>query len=258
MPGLILVSVLLGLVIGSFANVVAYRVPRELSLVSPPSSCPSCGRRIATRDNIPVIGWLVLRGRCRECSEKISGRYPVVEAGTGVLFGLAALKFGPTWELPGYLWFFALTVVLVLTDFDHQRVPNAILLPGGVAGVALLAAGALTEGRGDAILRGLGGGVALFALFLLLALATRGGFGMGDVKLAGLVGIFTAYLSWWFLVVAVLAAFLLGGVVAVFLLVTGRKGRKDRIAFAPALIAGSWLVILCGPVMVSWITGHPG
>lgn len=249
------VAALFGLVIGSFLNVVAYRVPLDRSVVSPPSACPACGYRIRAYDNIPVVSWLLLRGRCRDCGASIAVRYPAVEAVTGALFAGTAWVIGFVWILPAYLWFAATTMVLNLTDFDHKRIPNRILYPATVVGVVLLAGGALADGEISRMPRALAGAAIYFTLLLVIALVARGGFGMGDVKLAVLLGTFLAFRSWQTLWAGIFLAFLTGGLVSLLLLVTGRKGRKDAIPFGPALIVGAWAAVAWGDRLVAWYLG---
>jgi leader peptidase (prepilin peptidase) / N-methyltransferase len=248
-------AIVLGLVIGSFLNVVAYRVPAGRSLVRPGSACPSCGTAIRPVDNLPVLSWLLLRGRCRACRSRISLRYPLVEAGTAVLFAATVLVVGVGWTLPAHLWFVSVTFVLAIIDFDTKRLPNRVLYPGTVVGVVLLGVGSWADGSFDAFLRGLLGGAAYFAGLLLIALIARGGFGFGDVKLAFLLGLFTAHVSWAVLVVGVFAAFAVGGVAAVILLATGRAGRKDAVPFGPSMVAGAWLAIVAGEPIARWYLG---
>lgn len=245
----------LGLLIGSFVNVVAYRIPVGQSVVRPPSACPGCGHAIRGRDNIPVLSWVLLHGRCRDCGMAISWRYPLVEAGTAGLFGATAALLGAVWVLPAYLWFAAVTITLVLTDLDHHRIPNRILYPGTAVAVILLAAGAGLDGAWPAYGRALLGGVADFGFFFVLALVARGGFGFGDVKLAFLLGTFAAYRSWEALVASVFLAFLIGGGVAVVLLVRRRAGRRDMIPFGPALVVGAWIAIAAGDPIARWYLG---
>lgn len=244
-----------GLLVGSFLNVVAHRVPADISVVRPPSRCPKCEREIRARDNIPVLSWILLRGRCRQCSEPISMRYPIVELATAALFAATAVVIGETWVLPAYLWFTALTFVLSLVDFDHKRLPNRILYPGTVVGALLLAAGATAEDDLSSVWRGLSGGAAYFAVLLLLALLARGGFGMGDVKLAFVLGLFAAFRSWETLAVAVFGAFVLGGLASLLLLLLTKASRKDAIPFGPWLALGSWLAIAVGDPVVAWYLG---
>jgi leader peptidase (prepilin peptidase)/N-methyltransferase len=246
------VAGLFGMLIGSFLNVVAYRIPLGRSVVSPPSACPECGHQIRWKDNIPVVSWLLLRGRCRDCRAGISVRYPIVEAATGVLFAGTYLVIGPVWVLPAYLLFIATTVVLVLTDLDHKRIPNRILYPATVVTVVLLTAGAAADGTLAAVPRALAGGGVYFGLLLLIALAARGGFGMGDVKLSFLLGILLGFQSWAALWSGIFLAFLTGGVVSLLLLITKRKGRKDAIPFGPPLIVGAWIALVWGQQLVDW------
>ena len=187
------VAGMFGLLIGSFLNVVAYRVPLGRSVVAPPSACPACGHQIRRRDNIPVASWLLLRGKCRDCGSEISARYPIVEAATGILFAGTYLVIGATWVLPAYLFFVATTVALVLTDLDHKRIPNRILYPATVIALVLLVPGAAADGTLSDVPRALGGGGIYFGILLVIALVARGGFGMGDVKLAFLLGVFLAF-----------------------------------------------------------------
>lgn len=243
------------MLIGSFLNVVVYRIPAGISIVKPPSACPRCGAEIRARDNIPVVSWLLLRGRCRACGEPISVRYPLVEVACGGLFGATAAILGWTWLLPAYLWFAALTLTLGIIDLDVKRIPNRVLYPGTGVAVVLVVAGGLVEGSGGAVVRALAGGAAYFSALLVVALVARGGFGMGDVKLAFLLGVFAAYRSWGSLVVAVFGGFVLGGLAAIVLLVARRAGRRDLIPFGPALVVGAWVAIAAGEPIVSWYLG---
>lgn len=248
-------SSLAGLLVGSFLNVVAHRVPARRSIVTPASSCPHCDEPIRMRDNLPVVSWLALRGRCRDCGHPISWRYPAVEVATAALFGAIAALLGPVGALPAYLWFVALTFVLALIDVDTKLIPNRVLYPGGLVAAVLLAGGAVVDGEPAAFVRGLLAGGAYFAGTLVLAFVSRGGFGLGDVKLAALLGLFTGYRGWGILAVAVFTAFFLGGVVSLGLLATGRRGRKDAIPFGPFLVTGALVAIAFGRAIVTWYVG---
>lgn len=246
---------LLGLLIGSFLNVVAYRIPLDRSIVHPGSACPACGNPVRARDNIPVVSWVLLRGQCRDCGAAISARYPLVEAATAAVFAAVPFIIPDLAAVPAYWWFGAVGITLVLTDLDHKRIPNKILFPGIVGGTVLLAVAAVATGEPGSFLRAIGGGAAYFGFFLALALVARGGFGFGDVKLAFLLGAFMAYQSWGVLAVGVMAAFLLGGVVAIGLLAAGRRSRKDAIPFGPSLIVGAFIAIVWGEQIVDWYVG---
>jgi leader peptidase (prepilin peptidase)/N-methyltransferase len=252
---IVFAGAVLGLLVGSFLNVVAYRVPEGKSVIRPASACPACETPIAPRDNIPILSWILLRGRCRSCGAVISVRYALVEASTAAVFAAAAVVLGAVWVLPAYWWFAGVCITLVLTDLDHQRIPNRILFPGLVVGGVLLAAGALADGDISSFLAALGGGAAYFALLFVIAIAARGGFGFGDVKLAALLGLFLAYRSWETLFVGVFAAFLVGGLVSVGLLIARRAGRKDAIPFGPALVAGAFIAVAWGDAIAEWYIG---
>ena len=246
---------LLGLAVGSFVNVVAYRVPLDRSVVSPASACPHCDHALAWRDNIPLISWFILRRRCRHCNAAISSRYPIVEAATAALFAAAAVVIGAEWVLPAYIWFVGVTVVLSLTDLDHKLIPNRILFPSSIVGTILLGIGAVLDGHVAAFGRALLGAVAYFAMLFILALIARGGFGYGDVKLSWFLGLFAAYLGWAELLVAAFMPFAVGGVVSILLLITRIKGRKDYIPFGPYMVIGAYLAIAYGDQIADWYLG---
>ena len=240
---------LLGLAIGSFLNVVIYRVPRGESLVSPASQCPSCGAAIRARHNVPVFGWLWLRGRCADCRAPISFRYPLVELGTGLLFVAVTVRLdhlGLLSALPAYLYFAATGIALALIDLDVQRLPNSIVLPSYPVVAALLAVAAGVHGSWSPLLRAVIGGAILFAFYFALAFAYPAGMGFGDVKLAGILGAVLAYLSWRVLVVGAFGGFVLGAVVGLVVLVSGRGGRKTALPFGPFMIAGALIAIFAG------------
>src|SRR4051812_8246654 len=162
----------LGLVIGSFLNVVIWRVPRGESIVSPPSACPGCGHPIRRRDNVPVLSWLLLRGRCRDCAQPISARYPLVEAGTGLLFTAVAVLVGfdspDVWAMPAFLYLAAISVALTLIDLDTRTLPNAIVLPSYVVALVLLTVAAWGSQSWDDLLRAVLGCVILYVFYFAL------------------------------------------------------------------------------------------
>lgn len=252
----------LGLLIGSFLNVVVYRLPLNRSLVAPPSACGACGAHIRPRDNVPVLSWLVLRGRCRDCRVRISARYPLVELGTAVFFGLvawwawadlppagvgaSAAIVARVLTLSAFLYLAAVSIALALIDLDTHRLPNSIVLPSYLVGAGLLGtAGILTDDYA-ALIRGGVGLALLWVAYLIMAFAYPGGMGMGDVKLAGVLGLFLGFLGWGELMVGGFAAFLLGGFFALGLLVTRRATRRSGIPFGPWMLAGAWVGIFWG------------
>ncbi|HWH26356.1 MAG TPA: prepilin peptidase [Pseudolysinimonas sp.] len=255
---------LTGLAIGSFLNVVIYRIPAGRSLL-PDSACPNCGTAIRKRDNVPVVSWIALRGRCRGCQQPISIRYPLVEAGTALAFVLVTARFGsPLFEartlsdsiaavveLIAFLLLTAMSIALALIDLDTKRLPNLLVLTALISGVVLLAAAALVRGDLGALLGAAIGGAALFALYFLLAVVSRGGMGMGDVKLSAVLGLYLGFLGWGNLVVGAFAAFLLGGLVGVGMMIARKAGRKTAIPFGPWMIAGAWIGVFAGEFLAA-------
>lgn len=254
-PILLLLSGLLGLAIGSFLNVVVWRVPRGESVLAPASACPRCAHPIRPRDNVPVASWLLLGGRCRDCREPISARYPLVEAATSVAFvavTLGVLLWLPerVAVLPALLLLAALTIALALIDIDTHRLPNAIVLPSYPAVAALLLLASALHADWPALGRALIGGAALFAFYVVLVLISPRGMGMGDVKLAGVLGLYLGWFGWGHLVVGAFAAFLLGGGYAIILLASRRAARGSGLPFGPWMLAGAWVGIVFGAPLV--------
>ncbi|TFC49973.1 prepilin peptidase [Cryobacterium sp. TMT2-17-1] len=270
-----------GLLIGSFLNVVIFRIPAGRSIVSPPSACGVCAAPIRPWDNIPVFSWLRLRGRCHDCTARISVRYPLVELGTAVFFGvvtswgLSALSSrSPTFAsfgalvspvgvvdpqvaaavmlaLLAFLYLASVSVALALIDLDTHTLPNRIVLPSYPVAAVLLTAAALLAGAPGRVPSALIGGVALFGLYLLMAFLYPGGMGLGDVKLAGVLGLFLGWLGWAPLVVGAFAAFLLGGLFSLVLIMTRKANRKSGIPFGPWMLAGAWLGIFGGEAIAT-------
>lgn len=240
-------AAVLGLAIGSFLNVVVWRVPRGESVVSPASACPFCGDPIRLRDNVPVVSWLVLRGRCRDCRARISARYPLVEVGTATLFGLLAWHFGLQAALPAFLFLAAIGLALAIIDIDHKRLPFALTAPAYPVGLVLLSVAALVDGHPTRLVTMLGGMVALFGLYFLLNLINPRGMGFGDVMLAGALGIYLGYLGWASLLVGAFLGFFFGAVGGLLLIATRRGGMKSQVPFGPYMLAGALVAILAGP-----------
>jgi leader peptidase (prepilin peptidase) / N-methyltransferase len=250
----------MGSAIGSFLNVVIYRVPLGLSVVSPPSACPGCSSEISPRDNVPVLSWLALRGRCRNCRTAISARYPIVEAITGILFIAVALRFLPSVTgasttpdvvsavivLVAFLYFMAISVALSAIDLDVHRLPNRIVVPGYIVGGVLLSTVAIIGSDLDALVRAAAGGAIFFAFYLVLAFAYPGGMGLGDVKLAGVIGIFLGFLGWQELIVGAAAAFILGGIASLILIIVRKADRRSGIPFGPWMLGGAWVAVFAG------------
>ena len=262
----------LGLLIGSFLNVVIYRVPAGKSIVSPPSACPGCGAGIRWYDNVPVLSWLILQGKCRSCGQPISARYPLVELGTGVAFALVGVGFAPEVLAPrasqdalaalcvlvAVLYLTAVGIALVAIDIDTHRLPNVIVLPSYAVGVVLFAAAAVLSGDWVALIRAAIGAAVLFAAYFAMALVYPGGMGFGDVKLAGVLGLWLGWFGWGPLVVGAFSAFLLGGLFSIALLVARKAGRKSGIPFGPWMILGAFVGIAAGEQIFSGYLGLVG
>jgi leader peptidase (prepilin peptidase)/N-methyltransferase len=242
-PGAALVAVtLFGLVIGSFLNVVIARLPERRSLWRPGSACPACGAAIAWYDNVPVISYLALRARCRACGVAISPRYPAVELLTGAAFLAAWAAFGPSARFAAAAALLAGLIAITAIDLQHQIIPDAITLPGIVAGVLI---GVGTGTWLDSLLGALVGGGVFFAIIVI----QPGGMGGGDMKLGAMLG---AFLGWKVLLFSLFVAVTCGGGLAIALLATGLRGRKDPIPFGPFLALGGATGLFWGERVVAW------
>jgi leader peptidase (prepilin peptidase) / N-methyltransferase len=235
----------LGLLVGSFLNVMIARLPADESLVRPRSHCPHCGHGIRFYDNVPVLSWLLLRGHCRDCRESISARYPLVEALTGGLCALAVVAKGGHEDALLAVAFVLVLVPVAFIDLDHRIIPNRILLPGAVAAVVILAV-TDPERLPEHLIAG--GAAGLF--FLLAALAYPSGMGMGDVKLAAVMGLYLGSS----VVPALLVAMLAGSLVGVTIIAREgvAAGRKTAVPFGPFLALGALVGLFWGPEIVAW------
>jgi leader peptidase (prepilin peptidase) / N-methyltransferase len=246
MPFLVAAVALLGLAVGSFLNVVIHRVPRGESLLRPASHCPSCDHPVRARHNLPVVGWLMLHGRCADCAAPISVRYPMVELVTALLFVAVTVQvvhLHLTPALPAYLFFAAVGVALTAIDLDVLRLPNAIVYPSYLVLGALLGMAALIQGGPAPLIRAAIGAAALFTLYLALAIAYPAGMGFGDVKLAGVVGGALGFLSYSALIIGAFAAFAIGTVIALALMLSRSANRKTAIPFGPFMVGGALVAL---------------
>ncbi len=255
-PVLDAAAVVLGLIVGSFLNVCIYRLPRDLSVVSPRSRCPACGQTIRWYDNIPVVSYLLLRGRCRSCGASISLRYPAVECATAVLCWLCLRRFGPTWEFGVAVVYGAALFAVSVIDLDHRIIPDEISLPGIVCGLLLAA---LTPYRAflDSLLGCLVGGGFLFLVGLgYEALRKQEGIGGGDIKLLAMMGAFT---GWKGALFTIFAGSLIASAVGIILMVVRRADGRLPIPFGPFLSAASFLYLMAGKEIIlaywGWVHG---
>lgn len=241
-----------GLLIGSFLNVVTWRVPRGEDIVKPPSHCPNCDHQLAWRDNIPVLSWLLLGGKCRYCGARISARYPATEILTAIVFAALALIIGINWSLPAYLWLGGAGIALAIIDVEHRRLPNAITLPSYIAVGLLLLLPAIINGQWDQYLRAWVAAVILAALYLALALIYPKGMGLGDVKLSGVLGLALGWLGWSELIVGGFLAFVLGSLGGIAVIAATGAGRKAKIPFGPYMLLGALLGLWVGQPVAHW------
>jgi leader peptidase (prepilin peptidase)/N-methyltransferase len=239
-------SFLGGMFFGSFAGVIAYRVPRGEGFVTGRSHCPSCGATIAAYDNVPVLSWLMLRGHCRSCHARIPARYPIAELVMALLFAATVLVLGTDdlGELALGITFCALLVIVTLTDLERGVIPNAILLAGAAIGVGIVAASDPASFGPRAIAAAGAGGFLLF-----IALAYPRGMGMGDVKLAAVMGLFLGRA----VIPALVVAVLVGAVVGIAIMAAqGGEARKRAVPFGPFLALGGVVGLLAGNEILNW------
>lgn len=252
---LIIIFFLLGMSIASFLNVCIDRLPAHQSLVYPPSHCAACNRRLAAKDLIPVFSYLWLRGRCRYCGASIPRRILWVELGTAVLFGLACWRFWVSIELAVALFYICIFMVLMVIDWEKGLILNKIVFPAIVASIVISAAFSLFLPDIEIVpfigRAAIGGGIGL-VIFFLIVIASRGGMGWGDVKLAALIGLATGFPL---IFIALLIGVVLGGVAAALLLVFKIKKRKEAIPFGPFLAIAAIATLLWGNSILSWYRG---
>jgi leader peptidase (prepilin peptidase)/N-methyltransferase len=247
---LIAYCAVLGLAVGSFLNVVIYRVPRHESIVSPRSACPSCGVPIARRDNIPIFSWLILKGHCRNCHEPISVRYPLVELTTAGLFAGTAARFGPHWDLPAYLVLFAGLLALSYIDIERLLLPKVIVYPllFSVAGLLLMAAMATRQWH--ELLIAVACAAGWFVAFFVLNAVSPRALGFGDVRLAPVLGLSLGWLGVRYVLLGFFAANLIGAIVGLTLIATKRMSRQQQIPYGVFLSLGAAVAIFAGPTLL--------
>jgi leader peptidase (prepilin peptidase)/N-methyltransferase len=240
-----IVIFLFGLIVGSFDNVAIYRIPEGKSLVSPRSFCPDCKTTIAWYDNIPLISYIVLRGRCRHCGKNIPIRYPLVELTSGLLFLAVFAKLDFSWStlLFPYLYMVTVLIIVSVIDLERQIIPNKVMYPSIAVGIIAMGLVALVEGSASILWDSLKGFAVGGVPLALLALILPRGMGMGDAKLAAFTGIF---LGWKSQLIAFFFSFLLGSIAGVAMMMAGKKDRKSRIPFGPFLAAGALISLFWG------------
>jgi leader peptidase (prepilin peptidase)/N-methyltransferase len=248
---LVAFSGLLGLVVGSFLNVCIYRLPLDQSLVFPASHCTNCNRKLSWFENVPVLAWVVLRGRCRTCHAGISVVYPLVELFTGVMFAWAAWQYGPGLLLVSRLLFGCMLIVLFFIDLRHRILPNVITVGGTIVGFIL--SFVTPPGWVSSLLGLVSGSLILWLLAeAYLRLRKVEGLGMGDVKMLALIG---AFLGWHLVVLTLAVASILGSLVGVGLILTGRGNMKLALPFGTFLAVAAMFAAAAGEPIVQWYIG---
>ncbi len=258
-PALLAVAFGLGVAVGSFLNVVIHRVPLGLSVVRPPSACPKCGTEIRPWQNIPILSWLLLRGRCGGCGTSISVRYLIVELLMGLLSLGLARRYGLSLEFAWSLIFAAGLLALTWIDLDHRLLPDRITLPGIVVGLGFAPLRSPADpmaGFGDAVLGVLVGGGSLYAVAWLYAKITgREGMGGGDIKFLAMIG---AFLGWQGVLLSLFLASVVGSVIGIAIMLVQRADSKLALPFGPFLAIGALIALLDGPALIDWYLGTLG
>jgi leader peptidase (prepilin peptidase)/N-methyltransferase len=253
MDGSVITAVfVLGAMIGSFLNVCIVRLPEERSIVRPRSHCPSCGHEIAWYDNVPVLSYVLLRGRCRACGTRISPLYPVVELLTGALAVALWLRLGTTLAFAGYFAFAAALVTITFIDLDHRIIPDVISLPGIAVGLAVSFVSPLVTPVGALLGMLAGGGVLLAIAGAYQAIRGQEGMGGGDVKLLAMIG---AFLGWQSVFVTLMVASLIGSVIGIGLMLYQRADTKLAIPFGPFLAGGALVSLFFGNRILAFYFG---
>jgi len=243
---------ILGLIVGSFSNVCIYRIPRNESIIYPASHCPKCRTIIKAIDNIPIISYILLKGRCRNCKSKISIQYPIVELLTGLIYLIIYLTYGLSIQTLIYIILSSALIIIAFIDLNEQIVPDVISLPGVVIGFILsffvpyipfINSGlGVVVGGGIILIIGLGGSVIF----------KKEAMGGGDVKLAAMIG---AFLGWRYIVISLFLGFFLGALAGIFLIMAKIKSREDMVPFGPFIVLGSFITLLWGEKIITWYIG---
>lgn len=238
------IVVMLGLCFGSFGTVLTTRIEHGTSIVRPASRCLSCERPLRRRDRVPLLSYVVLRGRCRDCGATISPLYPAIEAVTALLFCFVWWKFGPTATGLAFAGLAVITPPLTIIDVRKRRLPNLLTAAGAVWALLCAVVVSVQLRTTDVLITSILSGAACAAGLLMLAFVSKGGMGMGDIKLAGVIGLVMGTMAWTAAVAAIVWAFVLGAVIALILMLLGRARRGTAVPFGPMLISGAWIVLV--------------
>lgn len=260
-------SFIFGLIVGSFLNVCIYRLPRNMSIIRPSSACPSCTTPVKPWDNIPILSYIFLKGKCRKCGERISIRYPLIELLNGILYWASFTHFGLGWHLPFLFAFASAMLVITFIDLDFQLIPDVITLPGIIIGIISASfllpdpfhytppIPPLIRGGVEGVVGFKNSIAGLFlggGIFYIIAILSRGGMGGGDIKMMAMVG---AFMGWKAVFLTTFIGSLAGSMAGIFLMVFKGKGRKAKIPFGPFLAFGSIITLFFGGEILRWYLG---
>lgn len=237
------IALIFGLIIGSFLNVCIYRLPRKESIINPGSHCPKCNRPLQVIDLIPIISFIIYRGKCRYCRQKISWQYPIVELITGLIFFLIVEKYGISLKACSYLIISAIAIVAAFIDLHWQIIPNTLVLFGLGLGIIIIIF--LRPFSWSPLLGFLAGGLIMLALYIF----SGGMMGLGDVKYMALIGL---YIGWPTILMVMLLSYTIGAVISLFLLLARLKKMKDAIPLGPFISLGAIITIIWGPKLLYW------
>ena len=248
----IILIFILGLIVGSFSNVCIYRIPRNESIIYPASHCPKCRSKIKPVDNIPLLSFILLKGRCRNCKSKISIQYPIVELLTGLIYLIIYLIYGLSIQSLIYIILSSALIIIAFIDLNEQIVPDVISLPGIVIGFIISFFVPYISFINSALGVVVGGGIILIIGLAGSVIFKKEAMGGGDVKLAAMIG---AFLGWRYIIISLFLGFFLGALAGIFLIISKIKSREDTVPFGPFIVLGSFITLLWGEKIISWYIG---
>lgn len=248
----IILLYILGLIVGSFSNVCIYRIPRNESIIYPASHCPKCSTTILAKDNIPLLSYILLKGRCRNCGSRISIKYPVVEFLTGLIYVIIYLIYGFSIQFLIYLILLSVLTIITFIDLNEKIVPDVITLPGIVIGLILSFFVPYISFINSALGVVIGGGIILIIALAGFAIFKKEAMGGGDIKLAAMIG---AFLGWRYIIISLFLGFFLGALTGIILILSKTKKREDAIPFGPFIVLGSIITLLWGGKIITWYIG---
>jgi len=243
---------ILGLIVGSFSNVCIYRIPKNESIVYPASHCPKCRSKIKPVDNIPLLSFILLKGRCRNCKSKISIQYPIVELLTGLIYLIIYLIYGLNIQTLVYIILSSALIIIAFIDLNEQIVPDVISLPGIVIGFIISFFVSYISFINSALGVFVGGGIILVIGLTGSVIFKKEAMGGGDVKLAAMIG---AFLGWRYIIISLFLGFFIGALAGIILILSKIKSREDAIPFGPFIVLGSFITLFWGEQIISWYLG---